>query len=209
MAEIVVLFVIAPLAMRIAVYDYGVPMFYALGPVLALMLALLFLDPSYHFAPELRRTLDAETVRSIVTCFAVGGIMMALVVWTLMPDRFMALPLSRPTRWMKIMLLYPFTSVLAQEFVYRVFFFHRYGPLFSRKLVLIVVSGILFGLAHALFRNWIAVGLSALGGALFAWRYARTQSFAAVWLEHTLWGWLIFTIGLGVFFFTGVSNPTW
>ena len=48
-----------------------------------------------------------------------------------------------------------------------------------------------------------------IGGALFAWRYERSRSFWAVWVEHVLWGWLVFTVGLGVFFFTGVANPSW
>jgi hypothetical protein len=41
---------------------------------------------------------------------------------------------------------------------------------------------------------------------LLAYRYEATRSFWAVWIEHTLWGWLVFTIGLGGYFFTGVSN---
>jgi hypothetical protein len=27
-----------------------------------------------------------------------------------------------------------------------------------------------------------------------------------VWIEHTLWGWLVFTVGLGGFFFTGIAT---
>jgi hypothetical protein len=36
--------------------------------------------------------------------------------------------------------------------------------------------------------------------------FTRTQSFLAVVLEHALYGDLIFTIGLGRFFFTGAAN---
>jgi hypothetical protein len=46
-------------------------------------------------------------------------------------------------------------------------------------------------------------------GALFAWRYAMTRSFWAVFIEHTLWGALVFTVGLGRYFFTGVGVLTW
>jgi membrane protease YdiL (CAAX protease family) len=48
--------------------------------------------------------------------------------------------------------------------------------------------------------------LSFFGGLIFAWRYLRTNSFWAVALEHALYGNLIFTIGLGVYFFTGISS---
>ena len=77
------------------------------------------------------------------------------------------------------------------------------------RWVLIAANALAFGFGHILFRNWIAIGGTLAGGALFAWRYERTRSFWAVWAEHTLWGWLVFTVGLGVFFFTGVKNPSW
>mgnify|MGYP000938187170 CR=1 FL=1 len=35
------------------------------------------------------------------------------------------------------------------------------------------------------------------------------NTFRRLWIEHVLWGWLVFTIGLGVFFFTGFKNPAW
>jgi membrane protease YdiL (CAAX protease family) len=72
--------------------------------------------------------------------------------------------------------------------------------------MIIVVNGGLFGIGHVMFGNWIAVAGTMATGMLFAYRYDRTRSLAAVWLEHTLWGWLVFTVGLGGYFFTGVSN---
>ena len=52
---------------------------------------------------------------------------------------------------------------------------------------------------------WEAVAISLAGGLLFAYRFTRTRSYLAVVLEHALYGDLIFTIGLGRFFFTGVA----
>lgn len=207
--EIGILFIVAPLFMRYVVYNHQVPLYYALPPVLGLMLALLFLDGSFHLKQELGRRLTRETVLSILAIFAVFGGLLALFVWLWMPEQFLNLPSTRLKRWLKLLVLYPFTSVLAQEFVYRVFFFHRYGALFKDHRALILVNGLVFAFAHVLFRNWIALGLTFAGGMLFAWRYDKTRSFWAIWLEHTLWGWLIFTIGLGNYFFTGVRNPAW
>lgn len=208
-AELGLLFIAAPLVMRVAVYDYKVPLFYALPPVLLLMIVLLFADPTFRLKRELMRLFSFATLYSVLILFAIGA---AVVVWgmaTLMPEKLFALAAERPGKWLKIMTLYPFTSVLAQELVYRVFFFHRYGPLFPNRWILIGANALAFGFAHILFRNWIAVVATVLGGALFAWRYERTRSFWAVWAEHTLWGWLVFTVGLGIYFFTGVANPSW
>ena len=47
--------------------------------------------------------------------------------------------------------------------------------------------------------------LSGLLGLLLAYRYTETRSVWAAWIEHTLYGWLVFTVGLGLYFFTGVS----
>lgn len=209
LCELALIFVLAPLAMRYAVFTYDVPLFYALPPVLLACIAFLFLDPNFNLKRELSRGISAATLKSIIAIFAAGAIVVAALVAIAMPDKLFALAAERPGKWLKIMTLYPFTSVLAQEFVYRVFFFHRYGPLFRSRWILILVSGLIFGLGHALFRNWIAVIGTFSAGMLFAWRYERTRSFWAVWFEHVLWGWLVFTVGLGVYFFTGVSNPSW
>ncbi len=207
--ELGVLFILAPLLMRAAVYDYQVPLFYALPPVLLLMMAFLFFDPTFQLRRELRRRITLKTFASIVLIFIAGAALVLLAVAAFMPERLFALAAERPGKWAKIMTLYPFTSVLAQEFVYRVFFFHRYGPLFPNRWALIAANAAAFGFGHILFRNWIAIGGTFAGGLLFAWRYERTRSFWAVWFEHVLWGWLVFTVGLGVYFFTGVANPAW
>lgn len=207
--EFALLFIVAPLIMRIAVFDFGVPLFYALPPVLALMIVLLFADPSFNLKRELMRVFSFATLYSILILFAIGATVVVILMAKAMPERLFALAAERPGKWLKIMTLYPFTSVLAQELVYRVFFFHRYGPLFKSRVMLIAVNALVFGFGHILFRNWIAIGATVLGGALFAWRYERTRSFWAVWVEHVFWGWLVFTVGLGVFFFTGVANPSW
>ncbi len=207
--ELVVLFVALPFLMRYAVFTYRVPLFYALPPVLLLIAAFLFLDPGYSLKRELARTLTRITLASIVGIFALGAALVAAAVAVVFPEYLFGLIASRPSLWAKIMVLYPFTSVLAQEFMYRAFFFHRYGPLFSNRWVLIGVNAIVFAIGHVLFRNWIAVGGTFAAGLLLAWRYERTRSFWAVWIEHVLWGWLVFTIGLGVFFFTGFKNPAW
>jgi membrane protease YdiL (CAAX protease family) len=207
--ELGVLFVATPLLMRIAVFDYGVPLFYALPPVLVCFIAFLYFDPSFSLKKEAGRGVDRPTLVSILATFLAGSVVVAGLVAAAMPERLFALAAERPGLWLKIMTLYPFTSVLPQEFAYRVFFFHRYGPLFRARWSLILANALAFGFGHVLFRNWIAVGGTFVIGLLLAWRYERTRSFWAVYLEHVLWGWLVFTIGLGVYFFTGVKNPAW
>jgi hypothetical protein len=56
---------------------------------------------------------------------------------------------------------------------------------------------------HLVFRNPIAPTLTFFGGILFAWRYQHTQSLALSSLEHALYGCLLFTVGLGQYFYGG------
>ena len=207
--EFLLLFIGAPLAMQYAVFHYQVPLFYALPPVMVFFIAMLLFDRSFNLKREVRHRLSQADLKSILIIFAGGVLVVSTLVSLILPDHMFKLAAERPGKWLKIMTLYPFTSVLAQEFVYRVFFFHRYGPLFPNKRSIILANAFVFGFGHIIFRNWIAVIGTFVVGALLAWRYERTRSFWAVYVEHVLWGWLVFTIGLGVYFFTGVANPAW
>ena len=112
------------------------------------------------------------------------------------------------------MAFYPMISVTTQELVYRVFLFHRYAPpLNGARWLTIAVNATLFATMHAILfasrgasSHWEAVTISFIGGLIFAYRFARTRSFFAVWLEHALYGDLIFTIGLRRFFLRRIAN---
>lgn len=208
-AECALLFIAAPLLMRAVMFDHGVPLFWALGPVIAIIAALAFFDPTFGWRAVLLEPMPAGTMRTIVAPFVFAVPVVLLAVWAIVPDHLFNLPRERTRLWAKMLMLYPFTSVFAQEFIYRVFFFHRYGALFAQPAVMIAVSAAAFALSHIVFRNHLAVALTLAGGLLFSWRYWRTRSFSAVWIEHTLWGWLLFTSGLGIYFFANSRNPAW
>jgi membrane protease YdiL (CAAX protease family) len=91
--------------------------------------------------------------------------------------------------------------------MFRLFFFGRYRSLFlGNPHAAILLNAVLFAFVHIIFQNVISVVISLLGGLLFAWRFEKTRSFWAVWLEHSLYGNLLFTLGLGRYFYTGVSS---
>lgn len=205
--EMLGLFIGLPLALEYAVHNESVPLFVVLQPVLLAFIVFLLWDRTFYLRRELIRLPRAKELISMLAIFAIAGGMVAAYVAQEMPARYLNFPLQRPQTWERIMILYPMLSVPVQELVYRTFFFHRYGPLFGEERgALILANGILFGFAHFLFGNWIAIAGTAVIGTLLAYRYEATRSFWAVWLEHTLWGWLVFTVGLGHYFFTGVSN---
>lgn len=208
--EMALLYLAAPFAVDAAVHDHGIPVFIALLPVLAIILMFLALDRTFSLGRELSRGLSLAQLASILITFAFGAGIVATYVSEYHPALFLEVPRNRPDTYQRIMLLYPLMSVIAQELVYRTFFFHRYGMLFgSAWWLAIVLNGILFGIGHIVIGTPLAIYGTMAVGALFAWRYAMTRSYWAVFIEHTLWGWLVFTVGLGRFFFTGVGILSW
>lgn len=184
-----------------------IPIFVALLPVLFIAAFLLLIDPTFRLRDEFKRGLGWRNALTIAMIFLIGGSAAALWVKHHHPSWFLEFPINRPDVYTRIMIAYPLFSVAAQELLYRSFFFHRYGPLFGSQVWLIVcLNGLLFGFAHIVMNSAFAIAATALGGLILAARYAVTRSFWAVFIEHTLWGWLIFTIGFGRYFFTGVSN---
>jgi hypothetical protein len=79
----------------------------------------------------------------------------------------------------------------------KLFAFPRAMPI---EWVLLLGSTLAFAWLHVIFRNPLAIALTLVGGWFFTQTYGRTQSMRLVCLEHTLYGSLIFSVGLGEFF---------
>lgn len=107
---------------------------------------------------------------------------------------------GHPWLWAAVMVGYPILSVYPQGIIYRAFLFERYRGLFPYPW-LILMSTLAFAYVHVIFRNWIAVALTAVGGLLFATRYGQSGSLFISCFEHALYGCWLFTVGLGRSFF--------
>ena len=142
-------------------------------------------------------------MKEMLLALAVPALPLALVTYLFMQDKFLAMPSAKPEAWLLLLVLYPLLSAYPQEVVFRGFFFQRYRPLFPDPRVMVLASGVSFGLAHVFYGNWVAPVVAGLGGVLFGYRYLRSKSLVAVGVEHGLWGNLLYTIGLGWFFYSG------
>ena len=201
------IFPLAPVLIRYAIFDWRIPLPLVLQPLLLGFILYLLWDPTFHLKSELGSGFGLSELVSILLVFAVVGNIIALFVFLQLPGQFLALPTQRPRLWGVVMIFYPLMSVIPQELIYRTFFFHRYGPLFGdARWLAIAVNGLLFGFAHIIFGSYVSIVLTALLGFLVAWRYERTGSFWGAWVEHSIYGCLIFSIGLGRYFFTGIDG---
>ena len=150
---------------------------------------------------------NADSARSrlplVLATFAVSSALVGALVAVFAPDHLFTLVKRSPALWVLIILLYPLFSVYPQELVYRTFLFHRYRPLFPRAWMRVAASAAAFGYMHIVFQNGIAVLMTLVGGAIFAYTYERSHSTLLAAIEHALYGCFVFTIGLGAYFYGG------
>ncbi len=202
------------LSLELLLIFFGMPLFYYLGLVtipaipallgLALIcLIVLWYDTGFHFTDELNFHLPPGKTGLIIVRFLILGSLLALAVWRVFPDRFLDMPLNNTAFWLLLMVVYPVFSAFPQELIYRSFLFHRYKLVLQNRWVMMGFSVIAFAFLHIIYENWIAIVLTLAGGYLFTKTYIDTGSIWLTTLEHTMYGCLIFTLGLGSFFYIG------
>lgn len=199
--ELLFLFVALPLAF--ALEPVPIPKIPSLLAVTAFCAVVLLRDPTFD-----RRALgDTAGFRrafpGIALRAALAFALLAAGVFFLKPATFFAFVRRQPLVWGTVMLLYPVLSALPQELVYRAFFFHRYRGVFRHDALTAGASAVAFAFLHVMYDNAVAVGLTLIGGALFSRTYSRTKSLWAATLEHALYGCIVFTVGLGYYFYEG------
>ena len=144
-------------------------------------------------------------VRPVMIRFAVLAPVLFGFMAFMHPDRLFSFPLERFDRWVMVMILYPLLSVLPQELIYKTLFFRRYGTLFTNQTFLLVFSAAAFGYMHIMLGNIVAVAGTAIAGYLIGQSYMKSQSLALACFEHALYGCWVYTLGLGIYFYTGAA----
>lgn len=200
-AELVLLFAGLPLAIVYELLPIGIlPAFFLL---FVYCTAVLLADRSFERRRFGQIRGIGRMLRSRLVIFIASAIVMTVAVYLLVPDQFLGFVRRAPRSWLMVMILYPLLSVFPQEIVYRAFFFHRYRALFPGRWAMLIANALAFGFMHVIFENIVAVALTSLGGFLFATNYHRSESLPAVAIEHALYGSLIWTVGIGRYFYHG------
>lgn len=202
------------LTLEILILFYGLPLAYVYGPrtkfvfmllwpAAAVAFRVLWRDPTFDRRRLWGTAGMAGPSRSILPLFALGCLVLTGFVMWLAPNALFDLPRHHTAFWLLVITLYPLLSVLPQEIIWRALFFHRYGPLFGSTTMTLWASALAFSWVHVVMLNAWAVWLTLIGGLLFGHRFVRTGSLVPGAFEHALYGILIFTVGLGMFFVIG------
>lgn len=199
-AEFLVLFAGVPVAMAVFFGQY--PLFPVILSLAVLALVLLALTPGFSPRELLRGPVAGQW--KLIAAFALAGAALSFgLVLALVPERLLELPRHRTGLWLLILLAYPLLSAAPQELIYRVLFFRRYGALFPSDKLALAANTVAFGFAHLFYMNALTIGLTALAGLIFGAVYLRFGSVLLTSVLHGLAGQLVFTSGLGVFFYHG------
>ena len=199
-AEFALLSVAAPVGMGLAMPPGWLhPVFLA---VVAASLALLAATPGFRWR-ELGhgwRNLDWREIGLVAGLTAAASLVFVL---GLVPEALFRLPRRAPAFWLLLLLLYPLLSALPQEIVFRALYFRRYAQLFPDRRVAVLVNGGIFALAHLLFWSPVTLSMTFVGGVLFARSYLGRGGFPQAVVQHAICGLIVFSVGLGVFFYHG------
>lgn len=159
---------------------------------------LLRLDSSfektnlYHFnKAELKKSIPRLIILSVLLIW---------FTWWIFPDLLLYYPRENFEKYLITFFLYPIASVIPQELIYRVYFFHRYRTLVPERFLLMLSNAIIFGLTHWIYANWVAPIATFLVSWIFIYSYLKSKSLLNVSLEHYIYGLIMFTIGFGYFF---------
>ena len=196
--ELITLFIGIPLLL-----DFNILPVYKLVPLLAVFLFYLYIllrDKTFK-----RKQFRLNGFKAWIMILWRSSIMLLfllLFTWSVYPEQFLELPLHKPRIWLTLLISYPFVSVIPQEFVFRVYFYHRFTGLIGNRNALILLNALLFSFSHIMFDNWVAPVFAFIASILFSLTYLRHRSFTIVVLEHAIYGLLIFTIGPGAFFYS-------
>ena len=198
--EFTLLFVGVPLLMAAFFGQYS--LFGVVWALAGVAIVLLMLTPGWTWSSLLKGPVLSEW--KLILVFSLGtAVVCAAFVMALLPHRLLEMPQNRTGLWIMIMIAYPLLSALPQELIFRSLFFERYGSLFQNAQIAILANGLAFGIGHLFYMNALTITMTAIGGAVMGWAYLRGRSMLLALVLHAIAGNLIFTLGLGLFFYHG------
>ncbi|WP_128254309.1 CPBP family intramembrane glutamic endopeptidase [Falsirhodobacter deserti] len=204
-AEFIGFYVVVPVA--VAMFMPPDRLFECLFVFMLAGLALLWATPGFHWNELLGgwRAISWKAVAALSAVTLVAGV---IVMQLAAPERMFATLLNHPHRLLIIALLYPLLSALPQEIVFRALWFRRYRDIMPAGNQGMMLNAALFSLAHLMYWNGVVMVMTFVGGLVFAWAHSVRRSFPMAWIMHSIAGLIIFTVGLGIYFYAGnVERP--
>ncbi len=193
--EFGIIFVMLPILAWMNLFKF--PKFFLLFAVLVYCILMLITDKSFDRSKFWNRR--GFKIRLILPKIVIVTLFLAAYTIVFEREFLFWIPKHNLRLWVVIMVLYPILSAYPQELIYRTYFFERYRRIFGKYLD--ILSIVAFCFLHIIYDNWIALVFSFAGGYMFTRTYRKSGSLALTAFEHAIYGALVFTLGLGKYFY--------
>ena len=169
-------------------------------PLLLFIFLILRYTTDFRFSELVRLKVGKpDLLRNSAILLACMLLMLAYLV-LFEPDRLFDLIKGNFVVWLILCIFYPVFSAYGQEIIYRTFLFKRYGRLFGSTRLTVIASAISFSFLHIVYYSPISIILTLIAGFYLARVYSRTQSVLFTAILHGILGIMVFTLGLGEYF---------
>lgn len=192
--ELFLLFFLLPVLLASPIYKY---IKFSIVGIAVIYVAYFLIKAKQWKSPKVDALIKTQFWKRI-TVFSSAILILGIVILQIYdPSQLFKVPQHKPLLWVTILFVYSFFSVLPQELIYRKFFYMRYESLFQNKKLFFCINVLCFSLCHLFLKNIWVILITLLGGILFTYTYQKTKSVTLVTIEHSIYGNLVFTVGLG------------
>ena len=197
--EFLIIYFLIPLIVILIKFFFSEKKIFVFLPLfLVFFLSLYLLKKTSSFSFEsLKKKTEWKFFFLVSLFFVVSGFVYTIILDS---NLLFNLPKNYFFLWVAVIFIYPILSVIPQEIVFRVLFFERYSCLFKNKFLYIILNSIIFAYIHLVFQNFHAFFITLITSPIFAHAYLN-KSFKTCFLVHTVGGQLVFTYGLGKYFY--------
>jgi|GEM_PF-166829 len=175
-------------------------------PILAGLILYFIIKEDFNLKSLVHLNVPKKIIWKNIGLVLLTGVFLTGMVYLFTPENLFNLPRKSPETWLLLFFLYPVFSAYSQEVIYRTFLFTRYKILFRNSYFLILISGITFGFMHIVYYHPLSMLLTLIAGVYLAWIYKKTRSVLFVAILHAILGNLVFTIGLGEYFWLNMES---
>ena len=169
-------------------------------PVLVVIFIYLYRLPDFKFRELVQFKINKKIILKHLVIFAIISSLLILIIFIFDRENLFNLPRANPQIWIMLCIFYPLFSAYGQEIIYRTFIFYRYRRIFKSKLTFVLASSIAFSFVHIVYYSHISIILTFILGLYLTYTYLKTKSVLFSSILHGIYGDLVFTIGLGSYF---------
>ena len=200
--EFLILYFLAPILFIL--FFQGFPLIPFIMGIGVVGFIILYFDSTFSF----KHTFSLSHIKNSdkrVTLFIVSIIIAALGFYRFQEEQILFLVREFSYFTILLPIFYTLFSVIPQTLFYRTLFFHRYAQLFQIKHIQIIISALVFSIAHIVLFNLEAVIITFVGGLIFSYYYEKDKSILGSVIEHGAYGSVLFLLGFGVFLYSGAQ----